>query len=63
MDTNTLFLIEIVLFSGVALAWGIWEYWSVRPGKDAAKKQASSEPGHAEGQHGAHDGMREPTER
>ncbi|MBC7770048.1 MAG: hypothetical protein H7124_14795 [Phycisphaerales bacterium] len=29
MDINPLFLLEFVLFSGVALAWAGYEYWTV----------------------------------
>ncbi|MBL8559081.1 MAG: hypothetical protein JNM47_10195 [Hyphomonadaceae bacterium] len=47
MDANPLFLIELLVFSGAALAWGVYEYWSVRP-----KKEDSPPPddaGHPEG--------------
>jgi hypothetical protein len=53
MDANPLFLIELLLFSGVALTWGIYEYWTVRPGKP---ERSDSAPGHTEGEHGADDG-------
>lgn len=52
MEFNPLFLLEFVLFSGVALAWGIYEWWSVRPKKDA---DSSRDARHAEGEHRADD--------
>lgn len=47
MDVNPLFLIELLVFSGVALAWGVYEYWSVRPKKD--ESPPSDDAGHPEG--------------
>lgn len=64
MEINPLFLLEFVLFSGVALAWAGYEFWSVRPSKDdKASTTASSDPRHPEGEHRAHDGAAETIER
>lgn len=52
MQINPLFLMEFVLFSGVALAWGIYEYLSVQPKKRGSRPR---DAGHAEGEHGADD--------
>lgn len=49
MDVNPLFLLEFVLFSGVALAWAGYEYWSARPKKDEPSAPPSSDAGHPEG--------------
>lgn len=49
MSTNTLFILELIIFNGIVLVWAFYELWSVRKRKD------SSESGHAEGEHGAHD--------
>ena len=27
-------LLELVLFEGAAVAWGVWQFWQVRPGRD-----------------------------
>jgi hypothetical protein len=48
MDVHPLLLLELLVFSGAALAWGFYEYWQVRPGKDE-KPQKSGDPGHPEG--------------
>jgi hypothetical protein len=47
MDVNPLFLIELLVFSGAALAWGVYEYWTVRPKKDQSSR--SDDAGHPEG--------------
>ena len=52
MDVNPLFLLEFVLFSGVAVAWGVYEWWSVRPKKDGS---AADPARHTEGEHRADD--------
>lgn len=49
MDVNPLFLLEFVLFSGVALAWAGYEYWSARPNKDEPPSPPSGDAGHPEG--------------
>ncbi len=50
MDVNPLFLLEFVLFSGVALAWAAYEFWSARPDKDEAKSAPPDDAGHPEGE-------------
>ena len=57
MTGNPVFLIELLIFSAAALAWGGWELWSVRRSRDAkdppAPKPSDSasadDPGHPEG--------------
>lgn len=56
MTTNTLFWLETGLFEGGALAWAVWQLWSVRPGKKAKAEEpsalarsSSERPGHPEG--------------
>lgn len=46
MQINPLFLLEFVLFSGVALAWAGYEYWSVSRKDDSSPPP--DDPGHAE---------------
>ncbi len=35
---HNLFLLELVIFSGSALAWGFWELWSTN--RDIKKREA-----------------------
>ena len=49
MDTNVLFVFEILLFNGVILAWAGYEFWSVRKSKTESKSQPSDEAGHPKG--------------
>jgi hypothetical protein len=35
---HSLFLLELVIFSGSALAWGFWELWSTD--RDIKKREA-----------------------
>mgnify|MGYP000145869169 CR=1 FL=1 len=49
MDVNPLFLLEFVLFSGVALVWAGYEYWSARPKEDDAPSTTRDDAGHPEG--------------
>lgn len=49
MQVNPLFLLEFVLFSGVALAWAGYEYWKVRPKKGDEASPPTGEAGHPEG--------------
>jgi hypothetical protein len=49
MEFNPLFLLEFVLFSGVALVWASYEFWSVRPKKDDAPSLPPGDAGHPEG--------------
>lgn len=49
MDVNPLFLLEFVLFSGVALAWAGYEFWSARPNKGDAPSTPPDDPRHPEG--------------
>jgi hypothetical protein len=51
MNLNPLFLLEFVLFSGVALAWAIYEYCSVLP----RSGDTSAAPRHPEREHGVDD--------
>jgi hypothetical protein len=57
-----MFILALVLFDGAAVAWALWEFWSVRPKRTAKADdpRARSEPspedsGHPERQHRAHD--------
>ena len=53
MSHNVLFIAGLVLFDGLAVAWGLWELHKLRPSKD---ETASPEaPRHPEGEHGADD--------
>ena len=49
MEINPLFLMEFVLFSGVALAWAAYEFWSVRPKKDDTSSAPPDDARHPEG--------------
>jgi regulatory protein YycI of two-component signal transduction system YycFG len=50
MDTKYIFLIELVLFNGVVLAWAFYEFWSVRKRKDETDSSSPPrDPGHPEG--------------
>jgi hypothetical protein len=49
MEINPLFLLEFVLFSGVALIWAGYEFWSVRPRKTRERSLPSDDAGHSEG--------------
>jgi hypothetical protein len=55
MSDNTFFIVEILVFSGAALAWASWELWTVRKSKDEPKDKPAQpgasprEPGHPEG--------------
>ena len=56
MKQNSVFLLETLLFEGGALAFGVWQLWSVWPnkkdkaGKPSALARSSPEdPGHPEG--------------
>lgn len=46
---HSLFLLELVIFSGSALAWGLWELWSTnrairkRKAEEAAAQQAAQD--------------------
>lgn len=48
MEINPLFLLEFIVFSGAALAWGAYELWSVRPEKDKAKSAPADDTRHPE---------------
>lgn len=37
MNRNYLFIIELVIFNGSALAWAFWELWSLRKSRRDAK--------------------------
>lgn len=74
MAANPMLLAGTFLAEGAAVAWGVWELWKLRPRKDDAAEDSSAfarstepsdspeAPGHAEGQHGAHDGRTETIE-
>ena len=67
MAANPIFLTELVLCEGGAVAFAAWELWKIRPGKTEKAeppsafsrpppKSASPEPpGHPEGEHGPDD--------
>ncbi len=44
MKSHYVFLLETGLFEGVALAWGVWELWSVRRSKDDKPKSKPAAP-------------------
>ncbi len=44
MTSNTMFLAELALFDGLAVAWGIWEFWSARPTKKTKVEDPVSTP-------------------
>jgi len=50
MNPNALFFLEFVIFSGVALAWGIYEIWKTRReiARDKAKRASEEAPRHPE---------------
>jgi hypothetical protein len=51
MSGNPVFLFELLIFSGAALAWGAWELWSVRRSRDTDTSQpAEPEPGASSGE-------------
>jgi hypothetical protein len=56
MSTNTLFILALILFDGVAVGVGIWQYWTVRPTKkekveepSALARASGEDPRHPEG--------------
>jgi hypothetical protein len=54
VKSNTLFILALILFDGVALAWGLWEFWSIRPQKrlkaeQSPPAQSPESSGHPEG--------------
>jgi hypothetical protein len=49
MEINPLFLMEFVLFSGIALVWAAYEFWSVRPKKGDPPSTPPRDAGHPEG--------------
>jgi hypothetical protein len=55
VTSNALFLAVLALFDGLAVAWGVWEFWSARPGKmtsveepDSRPPTSAEDPGHPE---------------
>jgi hypothetical protein len=44
MTSNAMFLAELVLFDGLAVAWGFWEFWSARPTKKAKVEEPDPTP-------------------
>ncbi len=50
MAQNGVFLLETLLFEGSALAFGVWQLWSVWPKKEAKAETPVSpeDPGHPE---------------
>jgi hypothetical protein len=58
MKSTPLFWLWFLLFDGGALAFGVWQLWTVRTQRPKAPQDraASDEgPGHAEGEHGLDD--------
>ena len=52
MTSNTTFILLLILFDGAAVAWGVWEWRSLRPrppGKAEAPPEADLEPPSPEG--------------
>jgi hypothetical protein len=48
MSTNTLFIFGLVIFDGVAVAWAMWELWSIRPGRKDKADPAAAPPSSSE---------------
>ncbi|MDX2237950.1 MAG: hypothetical protein NW203_10340 [Hyphomonadaceae bacterium] len=46
MSANTLFILELIIFNGVVLAWAGYEFWSVR--RKPKPSPPKDEPGHPE---------------
>jgi hypothetical protein len=44
VTSNAMFLAELALFDGLAVAWGVWEFWSARPSKQAKVEEPDSTP-------------------
>jgi hypothetical protein len=42
MGTNGVFIAELILFEGGAVAWGAWELWKLRPGKTDTADEPSA---------------------
>ncbi len=56
MSHNTLFVLALILFDGVAVAFGVWQYMDARPDKgakpdepSALSRSAPKSPRHPEG--------------
>ncbi len=56
MSAHTLFILGLILFDGVAVALGVWQYWTVRPTKTSKPDEPSAfvrsspkDAGHPEG--------------
>jgi len=56
MKSNTAFFIEFLFFDVVAVAFGVWQWWSVRPGRSEkaetpseAPQTSPEDPGHPKG--------------
>jgi hypothetical protein len=56
MSSNVTFFVELALFEGAAVVWGVWEFWSARPTKKPKSEEPISKPakstdpsGHPEG--------------
>jgi hypothetical protein len=51
MKSNTVLFLEFMFFDAVALAFGVWQWWTVRPRKPARAEPAGSGEGakHPEG--------------
>ncbi len=42
MSHNTIFILALILFDGVAVGLGVWQYWTVRPSKTAKAEEPSA---------------------
>ena len=49
MAKNTIFILLLILFDGLAVAWGVWEFWSARPDRKKTSADLPKRPGHPEG--------------
>jgi hypothetical protein len=50
MTSHTMFILELVLFDGVAVGLGVWQYWTVRPMKKTKPAPPSpKDAGHPKG--------------
>jgi hypothetical protein len=68
MGKNAVFILVLILFDGVAVAWGAWEFWSARPDKTAKpmpplKPASEDAPRHLERQHRLDDGRAQAPDR
>ncbi len=44
MSSHTIFILGLILFDGVAVAWALWEFWSVKPRRTAKTDEPPAAP-------------------